>query len=221
MDSLLKDAFRVKASKIIEIGKFIDRKGWVPATAGNLSMRLTEQYIAITTSGKHKARLTESDIMIIDIEGKALEEKRPSFETPLHTILYQWKPSINAIFHTHSLSATVLSNVFHEYMIIEGFEMLKVWPGITTHETSICIPIFQNDQDMPALSQRILAYLQANEQIYGYLLKGHGLYTWGSSASEALHYLEALEFLFEVKHHELILQINFDPKQGYPLTASQ
>ena len=205
MDSLLKDAFKVKASKIIEVGQFLDRKGWVPATSGNLSMRLTEQYIAITTSGKHKGRLTESDIMIIDIEGRALEEKRPSAETPLHTILYQWKPSINAVFHTHSLLATVLSNVFHEYIRIENLEILKSLPGITTHETSICIPIFENDQDMPALSQRIFAYLQGNEQIYGYLLKGHGLYTWGSSASEALHHLEALEFLFEVKYHELIL----------------
>jgi len=74
---------------------------------------------------------------------------------------------------------------------------LKAFKGINTHNTTICVPIFANDQDITRLSSKVVLYLENNPSIYGYLIAGHGLYTWGRSMQETIRHIEAFEFLFE------------------------
>lgn len=76
--------FLTIAGELIDAGRFIDHKGWVPATSGNFSARLSDGTIAITVSGKHKGRLQTDDIMRIDAGGRSLDGKKPSAETLLH-----------------------------------------------------------------------------------------------------------------------------------------
>lgn len=203
---LLQDSLKVKSLKLIEIGQYLHQKGWVPATSGNFSIKLSEKFIAITVSGKHKGRLTEEDIMIVDYKGNPISGKKPSYETLLHTAMYQMDRTVETVLHTHSVAATVLSGFMKDHIKIRDFENLKVLREITTHESEITIPIFDNDQDIAALSERIVIYLRMHPKIYGYLLKEHGLYTWGTSVPEALTHLEALEFLFEVKQYQFLLE---------------
>ena len=206
MEQLLQDSLKVKSLKLMEIGKYLHQKGWVPATTGNFSIKLSEKFIAITVSGRHKGRLTEDDIMIVDYEGNPVSDRKPSYETLLHTAMYQLDPTVETVLHTHSVAATVLSGFMKGHIKICDYEILKVLRGITTHKSEIMVPIFDNDQDMPALSERIATYLYRHPTIHGYLLKEHGLYTWGTSAAEALTHLEALEFLFEVKQYQFLLE---------------
>ena len=64
----------------------LDRHGWVPATAGNLSHRLRDGRIAITRSGCHKGFLTGDEVIAVDAGGAVVQgEGRPSAETLLHT----------------------------------------------------------------------------------------------------------------------------------------
>ena len=51
------EEFIDKANQLIEAGRFIDSKGWVPATSGNFSAKLSDGSIAITVSGRHKGCL--------------------------------------------------------------------------------------------------------------------------------------------------------------------
>jgi len=63
---------------IVAVGRWLDGKGWAPATAGNYSMRLGDGSFAVTVSGRHKGRLTEDDVMTVDAEGRSLG----TFRTP-------------------------------------------------------------------------------------------------------------------------------------------
>jgi len=74
---------------------------------------------------------------------------------------------------------------------------LKAFEGIDTHETEIVIPVFPNDQNIARLAGQVGEYLLQHPAVPGYLIAGHGLYTWGASISSALRHLEAFEFLFE------------------------
>lgn len=190
------DDFLHAAQQLIDAGRFIDSKGWVPATSGNFSARLSDGTIAITVSGRHKGHLQAEDIMRIDSEGKSLDGKTPSAETLLHTQLYRRFPSVNAVLHPHSLSATLVSRVFKTEIVLENYELLKAFAGIKTHESRLVVPVFANDQDIPRLAKQVDAYLN-QQSIHAYIIDGHGLYTWGNSVQETLRHLEALDFLFE------------------------
>jgi methylthioribulose-1-phosphate dehydratase len=189
--------FKTAAIALCNAGKFIDSKGWVPATSGNFSARLPDGTIAITTSGKHKGCLQVDDIMLIDADANALDGKKPSAETGLHTALYKRYPSIQAILHPHSINAILVSRLFGDGIILENYELLKAFRGISTHETQITVPIFANDQDIPRLSQVVDSYLDTITDCYAYIIAGHGLYTWGESVPEALRHLEALDYLLD------------------------
>jgi methylthioribulose-1-phosphate dehydratase len=60
------------------------------------------------------------------------------------------------------------------------------------------VPIVPNDQDMPALARRVREVLDRDPAVHGFLLSGHGLYTWGRTLEEAERHVEILEFLLEV-----------------------
>lgn len=185
------------AQQLIDAGRFIDSKGWVPATSGNFSARLDEKRIAITVSGKHKGRLMLDDIMLIDMDGNTLDGKKPSAETLLHTALYRRYHDVNAVLHPHSINATLAARLFSDEIVLEDYELLKALQGIDTHETRIVIPIFPNDQDIPRLSEKVERYLDRHGDIHAYIIAGHGFYTWGESVAATMRHLEALEFLFE------------------------
>lgn len=190
--------FESAADALIKVGRDFYKKDWVPATAGNFSVRLNGQRVAITVSGRHKGELNKDDIMIVDVSGRAITEgKKSSAETLLHTSLYQRDENIGAVLHTHSRSATLLSMLCNEEIItLRDYEVLKAFPGIDTHEAVARVPVFANDQDIVRLSAAVQQFMDENPPIFGYLIEGHGYYTWGADIEEARRHIEAFEFLF-------------------------
>ena len=193
-----------KARALVEAGRLIAERGWCSATGGNFSVRLDDDHCLITQSGRDKSRLSETDLMVCTLDGRALEQGlRPSAETALHTGLYRAERGIGAVLHTHSVNATVLSRASADKLTVSGFEMQKALAGNQTHDESIDIAIVENDQDMQALATRVLQRLP---QQPGFLVRGHGLYAWGSTIEEARRHVEAFEFLFACLWQERLLQ---------------
>ncbi|MCK9606848.1 MAG: methylthioribulose 1-phosphate dehydratase [Methylomonas sp.] len=195
--NLKTDEFFSKADELIDAGRFIDSKGWVPATSGNFSARLSDGNIAITVSGRHKGQLLHDDIMLIDPQGQSLDGQKPSAETLLHTSLYRRFPAVQAILHPHSINATLAARLFKSEIVLKNYELLKALADIDTHESRVSIPIFANDQNIPRLATQVENFLDRNSDIHAYIIAGHGFYTWGRSVAETLRHLEALEFLFD------------------------
>ena len=189
--------FEEWARELVKAGHILYAQGMVPATSGNFSARLAPDSIAITVSGRHKGHLTAADIMEIDAEGRSRDGRRPSAETGLHLQLYRRFPGANVVLHHHSLPATLISQFEKDRIVFENYELLKAFPDIDTHAARLEVPVFANDQDIPRLAEKIENYMIAHPPIHGYLISGHGLYTWGDSVETALKYVEAFEFLFK------------------------
>lgn len=189
--------FEQRASELIEAGQQLYKMGMVPATSGNFSARLADGSLAITVSGAHKGKLTLDDIMRVDAEGVSLDGKKPSAETLLHTGIYQHDKEAGVVLHPHSSNATVLSMLSAGDLILQDYELLKAFPGINTHDCKVHVPVLENNQDIGVLSQQVLPYFQAADKIHGYLIRGHGFYTWGKNMDDALRHVEAFEFLFD------------------------
>lgn len=187
------------AAAIIEAGRRMDRFGWVPATAGNISIRLSEPTrIAITRSGGHKGFLEPSQVMVVDLAGRPEDPAaRPSAETGLHCGIYRRFPAAGAVLHGHSVPVTVLSRRGGDALRLAGYELLKAFPGLPTHEASVTLPVLDNDQDIDRLQAAVERRWDALEEAPppGYLIRGHGIYVWGADMPQALMRLEALEFM--------------------------
>ena len=190
---------------LVAIIHFFNHKSWSPATSTNYSFRNSapnSNSYTISKSGVDKQYFTEHDFLEIDAQGTPLPSYctvKPSAETGIHTMLYAQYADCEAILHTHSLLSTVLSAKYLQEggIYLRDLEVLKAIRGILTHEAEVFVPIFQNSQDIAALSQDIKVYLDQNPNTFGFLLAGHGLYAWGNSLAEAKRHIEAFEFLFQ------------------------
>ena len=183
------------AEALCAAGRRLAAKGWLPATSGNLSARIDERRIAVTLTGRDKGELTPGDIVAVDQD--APPPHGVSAETPLHLALYRRDPAIGAVLHVHSVAATLAGMRAGAKGGIElaGYEMLKALSGVETHEATVTLPVFPNDQDVPALAARIEAALEDGPGRVGYLLAGHGLYAWGATIGDAMRHVEAIDFL--------------------------
>ena len=191
------EEFERRCDELITAGRFMFERGWVPATSGNFSARLGDGTLALTVSGRHKGRLTRQDILRADADGQALDGRRPSAETLLHVQIYRRFDDAGAVLHPHTVNATLLSQLATDGLELQDYELLKALPGVDTHACRVPVPVFDNDQDIARLAARVDAFMDAGPAIHGYLIRGHGFYTWGASVEDALRHVEAFEFLFE------------------------
>jgi methylthioribulose-1-phosphate dehydratase len=186
------------------VGSQLWTRGWSLGTSSNYSVVVNRNplQLLITASGKDKGHLSPNDFVLVDEHGKLTlpGQAKSSAETLLHCTAAQ-HCGAGAVLHTHSVWGTLLSHHFFALggIRLEGFEMLKGLEGITTHESSFWLPIFDNTQDIPALQKQVIEYLEKkpNEKCLGYLIRRHGLYTWGKDLAAATRHIEVIEFLLE------------------------
>jgi methylthioribulose-1-phosphate dehydratase len=190
---------QILLSQLIEHTTQLANAGMTPATSSNFSARLDDAHCLITISGRDKGKLNADDFMEITMDGIAVDAKQTcSAETLLHTQIYQLRPEANIVLHTHSLAQTLLSLHFEQAGKIEfnGYELQKAFTGIKSHQESVILPIVANSQDMKVLCESVQG-LFAQINFWGYLIAGHGIYTWGRDMIEARRHLDAFEFLLQ------------------------
>lgn len=203
-------------TELREVGNYFWQRGWSLGTSSNYSVVLGKQplELLLTASGKDKGKLQPDDFVRVDSQGRATSPGQPkaSAETLLHVVAAQ-QAGVGAVLHTHSIWGTLLSDYFWPQGGIEitGFEMLKGLEGIGTHEHSLWVPIFENTQDIPVLAEQVRqSFLApASRLSHGYLIRRHGLYTWGRDLAEARRHIEIFEFLFEAVARQLMLTRTF------------
>lgn len=198
---LLQDAIE----QLRDVASLLYRRGLSLGTSSNYSILLNRDpfELLVTASGKDKRRLKKTDFVVVDESGHILasaKAEKSSAETALHTMLAQ-RPGIGSVLHTHSIWGTLLSDVHAKDggFAIEGYEMLKGLAGVATHEHREWVEIFENSQDIPTLARQVERRLNDRDKppLHGFLLRNHGLYTWGRDVQEARRHVEIFEFLFE------------------------
>jgi methylthioribulose-1-phosphate dehydratase len=191
--------FRDVASEVAAASRALYARGLMPATSGNVSAVFARNptELAVTPSGRPKGGLEAEDILRVDSRGRVMEGAgEPSAETPVHLAIVRARDA-GAVVHTHSKAATILSLEISAGLALEGYELLKALSGVRTHEHREWLPSTPNRQDWDAAQGSIEALLGENPECHGFLIRGHGLYTWGEDLAEAFRHSEALEFLLE------------------------
>ena len=215
--------YRDQIDQLRECGRLFHQRGWSVGTSSNYSVVLGTDpcELIVTASGRDKGRLSPLDFVKLGADGNPTEPNQPksSAETMLHVVLAGhrcWddpanpagpKISSGSILHTHSIWGTLLSDHFFADGGIEfsGYEMLKGLDGIQTHESTHWLPIFENTQDIPVLAEEVSKVLRETPQrmTHGFLIRNHGLYTWGRDVFAARRHIEIYEFLFELTWRKL------------------
>jgi methylthioribulose-1-phosphate dehydratase len=194
--------FAQAAACLANIGKGFHARGWVLGTSGNFSAIISREplRLAITSTGLDKGSLTPAQFLEMDEAASVVRgDGRPSAEALLHLAIARGVDA-GAVLHTHSVWSTVLSGSHASQggIALEGYEMLKGLEGVRTHKHREWLPILENSQDMIELAERVSKTLRESPGIHGFLLREHGLYTWGAGLQEAKRHVEILEFLMEV-----------------------
>jgi methylthioribulose-1-phosphate dehydratase len=191
------------ARRLAEVGRRFEGRGWVLGTSGNFSgvLSRTPLRLAITPSAVFKGAMRADEILQVDEEGAVIDGRsgrRPSAETLLHIEIARAR-NAGAVLHTHSIWSTLLSDQYGDEggLAIEGYEMLKGLEGVTTHEHREWLPILENDQNMVRLASEVRTVLATHPACHAFLLRRHGLYTWGATLDEAVRHVEIVEFLLE------------------------
>ena len=195
-------SFASAAAELSAIGRGFYARGWVMGTSGNFSTVISREpmRLAITSTGLDKGALDASSFIEIDDGARVVGGSgKPSAEALLHVAIVR-ELGAGAVLHTHSVWSTVLSGAHAASGGIEihGYEMLKGLEGVRTHEHREWLPILDNSQDMTELSERVAKLLRENPNVHGFLLREHGLYTWGTNLEQAKRHVEIFEFLMEV-----------------------
>ncbi|MFO7953765.1 methylthioribulose 1-phosphate dehydratase [Thioalkalivibrio sp.] len=190
--------FKAQVRLLAEAGRELANRGWLPARTGHFSARLDDQHIAITAPGRSKDLLDAHDFMVVDLEGQMVSGSgEPGPETFLHIIMYRRDANLGAVLHTHSIHGTVLSRQVAGSLLLRDYEALRELPGCEHPARGVQIPVFANHPNMQQLAARVDAAMDRDPGLAGYLISGHGLYTWGQTVERAMQRTEAFEFMFE------------------------
>ena len=209
----MSDSFPEIAAQLAAIAKSFHGRGWLLGTSGNLSAVVQREplRLAMSPSGVDKGELAPQQMLTIDDHAHLVSDHdaKPSDESLLHVRIVKERGA-GAVLHTHSVWNTMLSDLYADEggVKIEGYEMLKGLQGVKTHEHSEWLPIIDNSQDMHALSGTIAATLKQQPSAHGFLLKRHGLYSWGYNLAQAKRHIEILEFLLETLGRTLLVNNN-------------
>lgn len=198
------DAYGAPGREIAAIARGLYARGWMPGTAGNISVRIGADAL-VTGSGLSKGELTEHDMVRVAIADSAArpgQGRKPSAETTIHTAVYRTTDA-GAVVHVHSPFATALATT-HAPGIedvttvrIANLELLKGF-GLAD-PSSAEIPVFPNWPEVARIGADIETYLRENPSAPPILfITGHGITTWGDDLSQARDRAECLEALSEL-----------------------
>ncbi|MGK8555848.1 S-methyl-5-thioribose-1-phosphate isomerase [Nocardia gipuzkoensis] len=188
---------------IADIARELYRRGWMPGTAGNISVR-TGATAVVTGSGLSKGELTERDMVTVRVADSAAVSdhgRKPSAETTIHTAVYRTR-NAQAVVHIHPPFATALATRSAvpgalTTLRITDYELIKGLGG--TDPAVADIPVFPNWPDVPRIGADIERYLLDHPGALPVLfIAGHGITAWGDNLPQARDRAECLEALCEL-----------------------
>lgn len=180
------DSLQKRREEIIEFGRLGYGRGLFTGTGGNISCRCPEGLL-ITRSGVSLRDMRCRDILLVSREGQLLEAAegfRPSIETGFHAAIYQDRPEVNCVYHTHSTYCTYWA--LREEELPLPTSVSRILLGRT--------PLAgYAEPGTPALVENIRRVLQAVPDCKALLLAGHGAVALGAGVEEACYTAELME----------------------------
>ena len=169
--------------QIVRYGHMLHQRGFVAATDGNLSVRLSENRILATPTCMSKGEMRTKDLVVVDLEGRLVSGKRKvSSEIGMHLLIYRLRPDVKGIVHAHPPTAT-------------GFAAA----GVALNQPLVCevviglgsIPLAKYGTPGTAeLTDALEPLVPGYDAI---LMSNHGVVAYGSDLDQAYMKMETVE----------------------------
>ena len=172
-------------AQLLAIAQQLSELGLNKGTSGNVSVRHEDGFL-ITPSGMDVTEMQTSSMVMMSMDGTPKSDGKPSSEWRFHRDIYQAKPHVGAVVHTHSMFATTLACLqkdippFHYMIAIAGGDSIPCAP----------YALFGTQ----ALSDGAIAALKDRKAC---LLANHGMIAIGSDFKQALAITQEVETLCE------------------------
>ncbi len=178
-------SFGSAKQQIVAAAQRLAGKGYLPATGGNLSVRIPGQAaFAITPSNLDYATMVADDVCVLDLELRALEGTRePSIESSLHAAVYQARPDVSAVVHTHQPYASALALIDRPIPALYDEQVRFLGRSVEI------VPYGPSGTGM--LRRRLARRLRSRANAY--ILRNHGAVCLGSDLARAENNVELLE----------------------------
>ncbi|MCX8109082.1 MAG: L-ribulose-5-phosphate 4-epimerase AraD [Verrucomicrobiae bacterium] len=174
------------------------KAGLVSQTFGNVSGIDRERgLVAIKPSGVDYTRLKPSHISVVSLMTGELVEGhlRPSSDTPTHLVLYRAFNAIGGIAHTHSTCATAWAQAAREIPVF-GTTHADFFPGSVPCTRFLNTEEIASDYETATGNVIVERFSELDPLLVpGVLVVGHGPFTWGMNAHEAVQHAVALELI--------------------------
>jgi L-ribulose-5-phosphate 4-epimerase len=194
--------------EVFEANMELVRKGLVIYTWGNVSgIDRKLGLIVIKPSGVSYDKMTADDMVVVDMDGKVLTTKyKPSSDTPTHLVLYREFGTIGGVVHTHSewatswaqagISIPALGTTHADYFFgpvpcTRKLSEKEVSENYEIETGNVIVETFKGIDPLAVPSV---------------IINGHGPFSWGKNASDAVHNSVVLEEVAKMAHHTLTLR---------------
>ncbi len=182
---------QAQRKEIVRVCRLMHDKGYVAATDGNVSVRLSKNRILSTPSGFSKGFLAPEQLVVTDLEGRkvpsrepASRDLEPTSELPMHLEAYRQRPDIGAVIHAHPPICVALS--------IAGISLAKcLLPEVVV--TLGLIPTAEYATPASAEGSKAIRELIVNHDAL--IIQRHGTLTVGQDPFDAYLKLEKVEHL--------------------------
>jgi L-ribulose-5-phosphate 4-epimerase len=178
-------AFEVAKQQIVETAWELVQKGFLMATGGNLSLRISGQdSFAITPSNYDYLKMKPNDVCVLDFDLNLLEGTlKPSVESSMHGAVYQARPDVNAIVHTHQVYTSALTLI--KTPIPALFDEQALFLGRSVE----IIPYAPSGTGF--LKNTVAKHVKNHNNAF--MLQNHGALVFGHDMERAMHNVEILE----------------------------
>ena len=177
--------YRAFKKQVLEYSQALVREGYLSGTGGNLSVRITgENALAVTPSNFDYMEMQVDDVCIVDFSLNRMEgEYQPSIESGMHAAVYEERPDVNCVIHTHQVYASALALI--DTPIPALYDEQVRWLGRSVE----IIPYAPSGTG--SLKKNIAKMVRNNHNAY--ILKNHGALSLGPNPERAMHNVFLLE----------------------------
>lgn len=198
--------------RLSELGATYHKNGWMPGTAGNLSVRIPEESgFWVSGSGLDKNLLNKRNFLYVDLESgkpddsensRSAKGLKPSAETSIHRAVYRALDGIGCGLHVHTLESNLIrantsKNEPVALLELPSVEILKAY-GIWEENPKVYVPVIYNFQNVQDISDCLEKYLKEYKPSVPFcIIEKHGITVWGKDTVQANRNLEATDFILK------------------------
>lgn len=161
--------------EIVAVGKKLWQREYVDGNGGNISARISPQYVICTPTMLSKGDLRPEDLALVDLENHQIVGHRPqTSEVALHLEIYKAVPEAQAVVHCHPPYATAhaVAGILPQGRLIPEQEVFIGPMVLTPYETP----------GTAEFARSVLPMAKNHNTIF---LANHGIVCWSDTVTHA------------------------------------